>query len=113
PLPDDGAATAEVSRDVLDVIRNGGGAPTRPDDTAPQRPDMVGGREQDDGSPSQDVGTSGPPDPRGPRDESEERRAGATRRQAGAPDPAAGTLTQLHERAREVAREAQRAEVAR
>ena len=29
PLPDDGAATAEVSRDVLEVIRNGGRDPQR------------------------------------------------------------------------------------
>ena len=76
PLPDDGEATAKVSQDVREKVRNGGTTPSRPADPSPPRPDVVAGREEKDGKPREEVGTSGPPDPRGPRDESEERRAG-------------------------------------
>ena len=76
PLPDDGEATAKVSQDVREIVRNGGTTPSRPVDSSPPRPDVVAGREEEDGKPREEVGTSGPPDPRGPRDESEERRAG-------------------------------------
>ena len=76
PLPDDGEATAKVSQDVREIVRNDGTTPSRPVDSSPPRPDVVAGREEEDGKPREEVGTSGPPDPRGPRDESEERRAG-------------------------------------
>ena len=159
PLPDDGAVTTEVSRDVHEMVRNGGTTPTRPAAPGPPRPDVVPGREEDGGKPRQEVGTSGPPDPRGPRDESEERRrAVAERDRAASPErdePDAGTvvprtdaapepgpgpgpapgpagstpepgtpdgratdavpdvLAELRERAKEVAREARKAEAAR
>ena len=83
PLPDDDEATAKVSQDVREMVRNGGTTPAKPADPSPPRPDVVAGREEDDGKPREEVGTSGPPDPRGPRDESEERRAG--REQPGRP----------------------------
>ena len=83
PLPDDGAATAKVTDDVLEMVHNGGTEPARPD-PKPPRPEVVAGRESEDGKPRQEVGTSGPPDPRGPRDESDERRAAKKKRAAGA-----------------------------
>lgn len=81
PLPDDGAATAKVADDVLEMVHNGGTEPTPPD-SKPPRPEVVAGRESEDGKPRQEVGTSGPPDPRGPRDESDERRAAKKKRAA-------------------------------
>ncbi|HEX5813034.1 MAG TPA: hypothetical protein VFY38_13065, partial [Pseudonocardia sp.] len=85
PLPDDGAATAKVTDDVLEMVHNGGTEPARPD-PKPPRPEVVAGRESEDGKPRQEVGTSGPPDPRGPRDESDERRAAQKKRAAGVAD---------------------------
>ncbi len=81
PLPDDGAATAKITDDVMEMVHNGGTEPTRPD-PKPPRPEVVAGRESEDGKPRQEVGTSGPPDPRGPRDESDERRAAKEKRAA-------------------------------
>ena len=83
PLPDDGAATATITEDVLEMVHNGGTEPSQPY-PKPPRPEVVAGRESEDGKPRQDVGTSGPPDPRGPRDESDERRAAKEKRAAGA-----------------------------
>ena len=85
PLPDDGAATAKVTDDVMEMVHNGGTEPARPD-PKPPRPEVVAGRESEDGKPRQEVGTSGPPDPRGPRDESDERRAAKKKRAAGVAD---------------------------
>ena len=79
PLPDDGAATATITDDVMEMVHNGGTEPARPD-PKPPRPEVVAGRESEDGKPRQEVGTSGPPDPRGPRDESDERRAAKEKR---------------------------------
>ena len=84
PLPDDADATTKVSRDVREVVRNGGTVPTRSADPTPPQPDVVAGREEEDGKPREEVGTSGPPGPRGPRDESEERRT--AREKQGAPE---------------------------
>ena len=81
PLPDDGAATATITDDVMEMVHNGGTEPARPD-PKPPRPEVVAGRESEDGKPRQEVGTSGPPDPRGPRDESDERRAAKEKRAA-------------------------------
>ena len=81
PLPDDGAATATITDDVMEMVHNGGTEPGRPD-PKPPRPEVVAGRESEDGKPRQEVGTSGPPDPRGPRDESDERRAAKEKRAA-------------------------------
>ena len=81
PLPDDGAATAKITDDVMEMVHNGGTEPARPD-PKPPRPEVVAGRESEDGKPRQEVGTSGPPDPRGPRDESDERRAAKKKRAA-------------------------------
>ena len=81
PLPDDGAATATITDDVMEMVHNGGTEPARPD-PKPSRPEVVAGRESEDGKPRQEVGTSGPPDPRGPRDESDERRAAKEKRAA-------------------------------
>ena len=65
PLPDDGEVTAKVSQDVREVVRNGGTTPSRPADPSPPQPDVVPGREEEKGKPREEVGTSGPPDPRG------------------------------------------------
>jgi hypothetical protein len=46
PLPDDAGVTDRVSRDVREVVRNGG---TRPAVPTPQ-PDVVAGRDEDDGA---------------------------------------------------------------
>lgn len=81
PLPDDGAVTATITDDVIEMVHNGGTDPGRPD-PKPPRPEVVAGRESEDGKPRQEVGTSGPPDPRGPRDESDERRAAKEKRAA-------------------------------
>lgn len=81
PLPDDGAATAAITDDVLEMVRNGGTEPARPD-PKPSRPEVVAGRAPENGKPRQEVGTGGPPDPRGPRDESDERRAATEKRAA-------------------------------
>ena len=81
PLPDDDAATATITDDVMEMVHNGGTEPGRPDPKPPQ-PEVVAGRESEDGKPRQEVGTSGPPDPRGPRDESDERRAAKEKRAA-------------------------------
>jgi hypothetical protein len=79
PLPDDGAATATITDDVMEMVHNGGTRPARPD-PKPPRPEVVAGRVSEDGKPRQEAGTSGPPDPRGPRDESDERRAAKEKR---------------------------------
>ena len=71
PLPDDGAVTTEVSRDVHEMVRNGGTTPTQAGDPGPPRPD---GR---------------------------------------AADAVPDVLAELRERAKEVAREARKAEAAR
>jgi hypothetical protein len=78
PLPDDGQQTAAVRDRVLDVIHSGGrdGAPTPTTPTpGPHRPEVLAsGREGAPGQERQATTTSAPPDPRGPRDESAERR---------------------------------------
>ncbi|OJY45183.1 hypothetical protein [Pseudonocardia sp. 73-21] len=78
PLPDDGQQTTVVSEKVLDVIHNGGrdgGRPTSPT-PGPRRPEVLAsGREGEQGQERQATTTSAPPDPRGPRDESAERRS--------------------------------------
>ena len=79
PLPDDDAATATITDDVIEMVRNGGTEPARPD-PKPLRPEVLAGRESGDGKPRQEISTSGPPDPRGPRDESGERRAAKEKR---------------------------------
>ncbi|WP_433558031.1 hypothetical protein ACQPWY_04890 [Pseudonocardia xinjiangensis] len=85
PLPDDGQATAEVSNEVLDVIRTGG----RGDDderkrgAAPRRPDVLA-REERQQRERQDTPTGGPPDPRGPGDETAKRSGDPDRRADGA-----------------------------
>ncbi|GAA3221815.1 hypothetical protein GCM10017691_07190 [Pseudonocardia petroleophila] len=71
PLPDDVAETEQVGEQVRQVIR-GEDVPApapAPASPLPTRPDVVGGRDEPDGAPRQDVDTSGPPDPRGPGDE--------------------------------------------
>jgi hypothetical protein len=90
PLPDDGAATATITDDVMEMVHNGGTEPGRPD-PKPPRPEVVAGRESGEGKPRQEVGTSGPPDPRGPRDESDERRAAKEKRAARAAEKKAPT----------------------
>jgi hypothetical protein len=73
-LPDDGQETAAVSDQVMEVIHTGGRepAPTQ----GPRRPEVVAsGREGEQAEERQATTTSAPPDPRGPRDESAERRA--------------------------------------
>jgi hypothetical protein len=113
PLPDDDATTDEVSRDVLEALREGGHTPEPRDDPTPQRPDVVAERQQEDGKPRQEAGTSGPPDPRGPRDESEERRKAKQRAAEKDDAPEKDTLAQLRTRVAQAAKEARRAEVER
>ncbi|MGH3564591.1 MAG: hypothetical protein ACRDRH_00880 [Pseudonocardia sp.] len=67
-LPDDGHETDRITDEVLDVIR-GDRDERRSDDPAAGPPEVIGGRQGQDGQPRQDVANSAPPDPRGPRDE--------------------------------------------
>jgi hypothetical protein len=113
PLPDDDATTDEVSRDVLEALREGGHTPEPRDDPTPQRPDVVAERQQEEGMPRQEAGTSGPPDPRGPRDESEERRKAKQRAAEKDDAPEKDTLAQLRTRVAQAAKEARREEVER
>jgi hypothetical protein len=114
PLPDDDASTDAVSKDVLEAVRGGGRTREPRDDPDPPRPDVVAGRQQEDGKPRQEVGTSGPPDPRGPRDESEERRKAKERAEKkDSAEKEEDTLAQLRTRVAQAAREARRAEVER
>ncbi|NMH97147.1 hypothetical protein HF526_07440 [Pseudonocardia sp. K10HN5] len=73
-LPEDSRRTTEVSDAVLALSKDpgSGGAPTGPATT--RRPEAIGGRDEEDTRPRAEVGTSGPPDPRGPRDETREER---------------------------------------
>ncbi len=84
PLPDDGEETAAVTASVLEIIHTGGrdhGPP--PPKRGPNRPEVVAGaREGAQAQERQSTTTSAPPDPRGPRDESAERRADSERRAA-------------------------------
>ncbi|MDN5751077.1 MAG: hypothetical protein L0H64_21640, partial [Pseudonocardia sp.] len=78
PVPDDAFATAEVGEEVREVIRGERGEPGTEEPPTqqppaqqplPPQPDLVGGRDEQEGTPRQDVATSAPPDPRGPGDE--------------------------------------------
>ena len=123
PLPDDGAATDEVSRGVLEVVRNGGREPQRRDETRPPRSDVVPGREPEDATRRQEPATSGTPGPRESRDAGEEQPDVPSSSPSSMPSPSllpsspkapeADVLAQLHEQARRAAREARRAEAER
>ena len=80
PLPDDGQQTNAVSDEVMDVIHNdgrGGGQPSTPT-PGPNRPEVLAsGRQGEHDQERQATTTSAPPDPRGARDQSAERRAGS------------------------------------
>jgi hypothetical protein len=71
PLPDDGQQTTAVSDEVMGVLRGDGrDAPKPVPASGPDRPEVVGpGRDGAPGEERQTTTTSGPPDPRGPRDE--------------------------------------------
>ncbi|MHA6796510.1 hypothetical protein ACVGVM_23815 [Pseudonocardia bannensis] len=73
-LPNDTHRTTEVSNEVLALAANPDGGPKPGDSVLSRRPDAVGGRDEEHNRPRAEVGTSGPPDPRGPRDETAERR---------------------------------------
>ena len=123
PLPDDGAATDEVSRGVLEVVRNGGREPQRRDETRPPRSDVVPGREPEDATRRQEPATSGTPGPRESRDAGEEQPDVPSSSPSSMPSPSllpsspkapeADVVAQLHEQARRAAREARRAEAER
>jgi hypothetical protein len=74
PLPDDGQETVAVSDHVLDVIRTdrSGGE----HGSAPRRPEVLPREERHQQRERQDTATGGPPDPRGPGDETAQRRGG-------------------------------------
>ncbi len=85
PLPADGEETAEISDDVLAAVDQGSdhskvGSDDEDDEPAPDPtptlPEIVGGREQE-APEREDTGISGPPDPRGPGDDTKEQDAGA------------------------------------
>jgi len=88
-LPDDGHETDRVTGEVLDIIRGGRGEQPS-NDSAVEPPEVIGGREEQDGRPRQDVANSAPPDPRGPRDE-----PGPRQRERGPVLPVAHTLDVL------------------
>jgi hypothetical protein len=71
PLPNDADRTDRVREEVLRLARNPTPSPT-PSQGVDERPPVVQGRDQDESRPSGEVGTSGPPDPRGPGDDAEE-----------------------------------------
>ncbi|MCW0216222.1 MAG: hypothetical protein OJJ54_22965 [Pseudonocardia sp.] len=83
PLPNDADRTERVRDEVLRLARDPG--PTPPSTGVDERPSVVQGRDEDESRPSGEVGTSGPPDPRGPGDDTEEQpradRPGDTRAQ--------------------------------
>ncbi|MER5673765.1 hypothetical protein [Pseudonocardia alni] len=76
PLPGDGDETEKVSDDVLALAR--GEEPATPEPSGVRRnPEVLaGGRETGGDRERDDVGTSGPPDPRGPLDETRPRAEG-------------------------------------
>ncbi|PKB32605.1 hypothetical protein [Pseudonocardia alni] len=76
PLPGDGDETEKVSDDVLALAR--GEDPATPEPSGVRRnPEVLaGGRETAGDRERDDVGTSGPPDPRGPLDETRPRAEG-------------------------------------
>ncbi|MFG1637707.1 hypothetical protein ACGFKX_23030 [Pseudonocardia alni] len=76
PLPGDGDETEKVSDDVLALAR--GEDPATPERSGVRRnPEVLaGGRETAGDRERDDVGTSGPPDPRGPLDETRPRAEG-------------------------------------
>jgi hypothetical protein len=102
PLPDDGEATEAVTREVREVVRNGGTEPAASADPGPPRPDVV---------PSREDGASGPPDPP-ERDPAGTGRDDPTGTPAPPPEQDEDTLAELRERVVEVAEEARRAEAA-
>ncbi|MEK6438126.1 hypothetical protein [Pseudonocardia sp. T1-2H] len=71
PLPNDADRTDRVREEVLRLARNPTPSPM-PSQGVDERPPLVQGRDQDESRPSGEVGTSGPPDPRGPGDDTEE-----------------------------------------
>ncbi len=78
PLPDDAPQTTAVSDEVLVLVahqRDGGPPPAGP--TTGRHPAAVGGRDEEVTRPRIDVDTSGPPDPRGQRNQSAGRPAAA------------------------------------
>lgn len=76
PLPGDGDETEKVSDDVLALAR--GEDPATPEPSGVRRnPEVLaGGRETAGDRERDDVGTGGPPDPRGPLDETRPRAEG-------------------------------------
>lgn len=76
PLPEDRSRTDAVSGDVLALAR--GAEPPAPEPSGPRQAPQVlaGGRETGGDRERDDVGTSGPPDPRGPVDETAPRAEG-------------------------------------
>ncbi|GEL16991.1 hypothetical protein [Pseudonocardia asaccharolytica] len=83
-LPDDSSRTTDVSNEVLALAQNPRGDDGAPDERSSlRRPEVVSGRDKEDDRPGAHVATSGPPDPRGPGDETAERRANPDDRGSG------------------------------
>jgi hypothetical protein len=74
PLPEDARPTTDASDQVLSIVKDpkNGGKPHDP--SIGRRPEAIGGRNEYDANPAATIDTSGPPDPRGPGDDSAERR---------------------------------------
>jgi hypothetical protein len=83
PLPDDDASTEQVANDVLAAAREDEDTPDGPDEGDMRLPQIVPGREEDDVRPRQESETSGPPDPRGPRQGGEGQDAAADTSKSG------------------------------
>jgi hypothetical protein len=79
PLPDEQAEAVRTRKVAEDVKALGSGAPAPAAPTLPTRPPLAQGREEER-NPGAPVGTSGPPDPRGPQDEKAEKERAAARR---------------------------------
>ncbi|WP_226367293.1 hypothetical protein [Pseudonocardia sp. ICBG162] len=76
PLPGDGDETEKVSDDVLALARGEDPATPAPSGVRRNPEVLAGGRETGGDRERDDVGTSGPPDPRGPLDETRPRAEG-------------------------------------
>lgn len=90
PLPGDGDETEKVADDVLALARGEDPAPPEPSGVRRNPEVLAGGRETGGDRERADVGTAGPPDPRGPLDETRPRAEGPEGASARGPGSAAG-----------------------